>query len=470
MKQENAVFDQLLKASPDEFIRSWLADVAATGVSGSTSANDAHELFAALQTAVAADADLARLDDTAWTKTRSVLAALSQSRAAQGASAGDTSQFVMSIKKPLFDAIQLQLGGEGARAAFDAARAASTLVDKLAQFTATTYQRSREEVIQRQQQELLELSTPVVKLWDGVLAVPMIGTLDSSRTQLVMESLLTRIVETGSELAIIDITGVPTVDTLVAQHLLKTVTAIRLMGADCIISGIRPQIAQTIVHLGIDLQGITTKATLADASADVPIPCQQVELQAVRGSSVELDFQQRTEQELEPGPRWEMDRGPHEAVQARRPASQQRFQPLQRRWGITALDLSDRDLAHHGRRVLQDALDKAVAGKPRGRRQQPGERRAAYGRRGVAAGRTRDGLRAFRSQVAHHVERHGAMPASGTGHEPLAGAFEQSFASHGHRLQCQGSDKGIRIQAQIFEQGGRQPFAESGRFSQACGS
>ena len=130
-----------------------------------------------------------------------------------------------------------------------------------------TYQRSREDVIARQQEELLELSTPVVKLWDGVLAVPMIGTLDSSRTQLVMESLLQRIVDTGSELAIIDITGVPTVDTLVAQHLLKTVTAIRLMGADCIISGVRPQIAQTIVHLGIDLTGITTKASLADALA-----------------------------------------------------------------------------------------------------------------------------------------------------------------------------------------------------------
>jgi len=265
MKQENAVFDQVLKASPEEFIKSWLADVAATGVSGATSTNDARELFAALQAAVAADADLGALEGTAWTKTRSVLAALSQSRAAQGASAGDTSQFVMSIKKPLFAGIQQQLGDGATKAAFESAWVASTLVDKLAQFTATTYQRSREEVIQRQQQELLELSTPVVKLWDGVLAVPMIGTLDSSRTQLVMESLLTRIVETGSELAIIDITGVPTVDTLVAQHLLKTVTAIRLMGADCIISGIRPQIAQTIVHLGIDLQGITTKATLADA-------------------------------------------------------------------------------------------------------------------------------------------------------------------------------------------------------------
>ena len=264
MKQENAVFDQVLKASPEEFIKAWVAEVASTGNASGTAQNDARELFAAIQANIAGDADLNRLDDAAWAKTRGVLAALSQSRAAQGASAGDTSHFVMSFKKPLFDALQKDLG-EDAKGALRAVWIASTLVDKLAQFTATTYQRSREEVIQRQQQELLELSTPVVKLWEGVLAVPMIGTLDSSRTQLVMESLLTRIVETGSELAIIDITGVPTVDTLVAQHLLKTVTAIRLMGADCIISGIRPQIAQTIVHLGIDLQGITTKATLADA-------------------------------------------------------------------------------------------------------------------------------------------------------------------------------------------------------------
>ena len=264
MKQENAVFDQVLKASPEEFIKAWVSEVAATGNASGTAQNDARELFAAIQANIASDADLNRLDDAAWAKTRGVLAALSQSRAAQGASAGDTSHFVMSLKKPLFDALQKDLGAD-ARGTLQAVWIASTLVDKLAQFTATTYQRSREEVIQRQQQELLELSTPVVKLWEGVLAVPMIGTLDSSRTQLVMESLLTRIVETGSELAIIDITGVPTVDTLVAQHLLKTVTAIRLMGADCIISGIRPQIAQTIVHLGIDLQGITTKATLADA-------------------------------------------------------------------------------------------------------------------------------------------------------------------------------------------------------------
>jgi rsbT co-antagonist protein RsbR len=147
----------------------------------------------------------------------------------------------------------------------DAIWEATEFVDRLALFTVTAFQRTREDVIVRQQQELLELSTPVVKLWDGILALPMIGTLDSARTQIVMESLLQKIVETGSEIAVIDITGVPTVDTLVAQHLLKTVTAIRLMGAECIISGVRPQIAQTIVHLGIDLHGIQTKATLADA-------------------------------------------------------------------------------------------------------------------------------------------------------------------------------------------------------------
>ena len=269
MKQENALFDDVLKAAPEDFLKSWLSEAEQSGESASmakTATHDARELMSSLQEALRADADLTRFDDAAWGRTRAVLSELSQSRAAQGASAGDTSHFVLAIKKPLFAGLQERSAASPQRA-FDAVWAASTLIDRMAQWTATTYQRTREDVIQRQQQELLELSTPVVKLWDGVLALPMIGTLDSSRTQVVMESLLQRIVETGSELAIIDITGVPTVDTLVAQHLLKTVTAIRLMGADCIISGIRPQIAQTIVHLGVDLQGVTTKATLADALA-----------------------------------------------------------------------------------------------------------------------------------------------------------------------------------------------------------
>jgi rsbT co-antagonist protein RsbR len=194
------------------------------------------------------------------------LESLSRSRVQQGFSSAETATFIFSVKQPLFSALRTEAGSD-ANLFADEIWTATKLLDELGLITVKAYQRAREDVINRQQQEMLELSTPVVKLWDGILALPMIGTLDSARTQIVMESLLHKIVETGSEIAIIDITGVPTVDTLVAQHLLKTVTAIRLMGADCIISGVRPQIAQTIVHLGVDLQGVTTKANLADALA-----------------------------------------------------------------------------------------------------------------------------------------------------------------------------------------------------------
>ncbi len=191
---------------------------------------------------------------------------LSRSRVQQGFSSAETATFIFSFKQPLFTALRTETGSD-ANVFANEIWAATRLLDELGLITVDTFQRTREDVINRQQREMLELSTPVVKLWEGILALPMIGTLDSARTQIVMESLLHKIVETGSQLAIIDITGVPTVDTLVAQHLLKTVTAIRLMGADCIISGVRPQIAQTIVHLGVDLQGVTTKANLADALA-----------------------------------------------------------------------------------------------------------------------------------------------------------------------------------------------------------
>jgi rsbT co-antagonist protein RsbR len=201
-----------------------------------------------------------------WSEARGFLEKLSRSRAQQGFDSQQTASFIFSLKRPLFDLLQTEYADAPAELT-NQLWAVTELLDSLGLHTIRTFQKSREEVIARQQEELLELSTPVVKLWDGVLALPMIGTLDSQRTQVVMESLLQRIVDTGSEIAIIDITGVPTVDTLVAQHLLKTVTAIRLMGADAIISGVRPQIAQTIVHLGLDLQGIVTKANLADALA-----------------------------------------------------------------------------------------------------------------------------------------------------------------------------------------------------------
>jgi rsbT co-antagonist protein RsbR len=199
----------------------------------------------------------------AWEPVREMLDRVSRSRAAQGFSPTETATFVFSLKEPVFR--QLRTSLTDAQSLADETWATTTIIDALGLYTTEVYQKSREQIILRQQQEMMELSTPVVTLWDGVLALPLIGTLDSARTQVVMESLLQRIVETGSLIAILDITGVPTVDTLVAQHLLKTVAAARLMGADCIISGIRPQIAQTIVHLGVDLNSVTTKATLKDA-------------------------------------------------------------------------------------------------------------------------------------------------------------------------------------------------------------
>jgi rsbT co-antagonist protein RsbR len=267
MKKENLAIDNLLRTERESIVSEWLAEAGSgsvtRGASQAQTASTARDIATAFLAGIAADGDAAGFAGAAWSELRGLLESLSRSGAAQGATASETGAFLLAFKRPLFSGLQKSLAADPARWVW----AVSTLVDKMAEFTLAVYQRSREDIINRQQQELLELSTPVVKLWEGVLAVPMIGTLDSARTQLVMESLLQRIVDTGSELAIIDITGVPTVDTLVAQHLLKTVTAIRLMGADCIISGIRPQIAQTIVHLGIDLQGITTKATLADALA-----------------------------------------------------------------------------------------------------------------------------------------------------------------------------------------------------------
>ncbi|MBI3949865.1 MAG: STAS domain-containing protein [Acidobacteria bacterium] len=201
-----------------------------------------------------------------WANVREMLADISRLRARQGFTPSETATFIFSLKQPLFTRLRQELA-EGPEALADEMCTGMVLLDKLGLYTTEVYQKSREDVIARQQQEMLELSTPVVRLWEGILALPLIGTLDSARTQVVMENLLQKIVETGASIAIIEITGVPAVDTLVAQHLLKTVAAARLMGADCIISGIRPHIAQTIVHLGVALGDVITKATLADAFA-----------------------------------------------------------------------------------------------------------------------------------------------------------------------------------------------------------
>jgi rsbT co-antagonist protein RsbR len=247
----------------------WLADQKRSGINRSDLISEAElreqsrELLRLIRDATASG-ELADVATGAWTPARDLLAEVSRTRSLQGFTPKDVATFILSLKRPLFELLRREADGNQDRL-FLEIWTATTLLDQLGYWTTEVFQKTREGVIARQQQEMLELSTPVVNLWDGILALPMIGTLDSNRTQIVMESLLQRIVETGSEIAIIDITGVPTVDTLVAQHLLKTVAAARLMGADCIISGIRPQIAQTIVHLGVDLAAVTTKASLADA-------------------------------------------------------------------------------------------------------------------------------------------------------------------------------------------------------------
>ncbi|WP_312702523.1 STAS domain-containing protein [Stutzerimonas nitrititolerans] len=258
-----------IRNNEEKLLDAWTSGLDASGLYRNVKADDFREQTAGFIRLLIAEAGKGASEDLQsikWDEMRLFLEQLSHSRVLLGFDSQQTAGFIFSLKRPMMPLLQAEYADEPAMLA-DQLWALSELIDELGLHTVRTFQKSREAVIKRQQEELLELSTPVVKLWDGVLALPMIGTLDSQRTQVVMESLLQRIVDTGSEIAIIDITGVPTVDTLVAQHLLKTVTAIRLMGADCIISGVRPQIAQTIVHLGLDLQGIVTKASLADALA-----------------------------------------------------------------------------------------------------------------------------------------------------------------------------------------------------------
>lgn len=251
-----------------ELLESWMAhlieQIARRDKSAEGELRQQARQFLPLLAAALQSNDGVDIDSSAWDDARQVLSEISNSRARQGYSPIATATFIFSLKEPLFNYLRAALADNPEKLSTEIALT-STLFDKLGLFTIEVYQKAREQIIHRQQQELLELSTPVVQLWKNVLALPLIGTLDSARTQVVMENLLQKIVETGALIAIIDITGVPTVDTLVAQHLLKTIAAARLMGADCIISGIRPQIAQTIVHLGVNLEDVITKATLADA-------------------------------------------------------------------------------------------------------------------------------------------------------------------------------------------------------------
>jgi rsbT co-antagonist protein RsbR len=259
---------ELLSKYHTELVEEWTKELDAAGAQTLGSKEDLRgqaEQFLRLLLEAVRSGSLDVASD-GWASVRRFLDELSTARMRRGYTSTQTATFIFSLKRPIFSILRRELAGD-ANALSDEIWIATELLDRLGLETVSAFQRTREEVVVRQQQELLELSTPVVTLWEGILAIPMIGTLDSARTQVMMEALLQRIVESGSQVAILDITGVPTVDTLVAQHLLKTVTAIRLMGGDCIISGVRSQIAQTIVHLGVDLAGITTKASLADALA-----------------------------------------------------------------------------------------------------------------------------------------------------------------------------------------------------------
>jgi len=262
---------QVLQSSQVQLLADWIKTLRATRHTRSAATISDPELqaqcqeFIALLSAAMASGSMDDVDAEPWRPVKDFLAGVSRSRGRQGFSPSETAMFVMSFKEPLFATLRRMFEGvDDAKLLADVWEAARML-DKLGLYTTEVHQIARDELIRRQAEEMLELSTPVIQLWDGILALPLIGTLDSSRTQVVMESLLQQIVATRSPIAILDITGVPTVDTLTAQHLLKTVAATRLMGAECIISGIRPQIAQTIVHLGVSLGDIITKASLADA-------------------------------------------------------------------------------------------------------------------------------------------------------------------------------------------------------------
>ena len=256
-----------LEELSDQILADWTKELISSPMRSGSVSDDSLKSTAAeflkLFKEAAKKSNFSTLSSSEWEPLKQMLSQLSASRAAQGSTPTETAAFVLSLRQTLLSKISSKFGA--AEALGPSVVGVWSLIDQLGLYTTEVFQRSREAIIRRQQKEMLEMSTPVIKLWEGILVVPLIGTLDSARTQIVMENLLQRIVDTGSQIAILDITGVPTVDTQTAQHLMKTVSATRLMGADCIISGIRPQIAQTIVHLGIDIYDISTKATMGDA-------------------------------------------------------------------------------------------------------------------------------------------------------------------------------------------------------------
>lgn len=261
---------QLLQKKKKNILELWMKNQLADEglredlISNEELRSQSEELVTALVGNLSSD-NFTDLNSDEWSPVIEILGGIAITRARQGFSPRETGNFVFSLKDALLEVLQEE--NTDAKQLFAESLKINRIMDNLSVVTFETFIKGREEVILRQTDEIAEISTPVIRVWDGILALPIIGTLDSARTQIVMENLLQEIVETGSSIAILDISGVPAVDSLVAQHLIKTVSATRLMGAECIISGIRPEIAQTVVHLGIDLSNIITKASLASALA-----------------------------------------------------------------------------------------------------------------------------------------------------------------------------------------------------------
>src|ERR1700744_1122732 len=262
---------QLLKNKKNSILELWMKNqIADEGLREDLISNEelrsqSEELITALVSNLSTE-NFTNLDADEWSPVIEILGGIAITRARQGFSPRETGNFVFSLKEAILEVLQQEITNDPTTL-FKESLKINRIMDNLSVVTFETFIKGREEVILRQTDEITEISTPVIRVWDGILALPIIGTLDSARTQIVMENLLEEIVATGSSIAILDISGVPAVDSLVAQHLIKTVSATRLMGAECIISGIRPEIAQTVVHLGIDLSNIITKATLASALA-----------------------------------------------------------------------------------------------------------------------------------------------------------------------------------------------------------
>ncbi|SJZ87742.1 STAS domain-containing protein [Sediminibacterium ginsengisoli] len=260
---------KLLQKNHKQILEDWMTNQLADAslredlMSNEELGEQSQELLSALLKSIN-DKNLNDVQSEEFENVYEILSGISMSRARQGYTPRETGMFVLSLKQAIIGTLTKMLKNDP-QALVDASFKMNNLLDSLSIMTFETFIKSREEVILRQTDEISEISTPVIRVWDGIVALPIIGTLDSSRTQVVMEALLQEIVESGSTIAILDISGVPAVDSLVAQHLIKTVAATRLMGAECIISGIRPEIAQTVVHLGIDLSNIVTKASLASA-------------------------------------------------------------------------------------------------------------------------------------------------------------------------------------------------------------